>query len=393
MLRFKGGIHPDEHKYTAKSKIVDITPPSIVSIPLYGKKPVISQGDWVSVGDPLTFDHSSHASISGRVAEISDDRVVIESDDNMTKSIAVRPFTKKLTDASADDLSQHIFKLGIINEGEFLSDIIKSKSEKASILIISCGETEPFLCAEHRCVTENAREVLFGSKILMKALGLKKIVFTFSANQRKQIRAFKKMTFNLPYVSIERHSTKYPADRKEILLRSYIVAHLSQSSNLCRDSFVYVRPSVCAAVFEGFKSGTPAVTKTITVDGDKVLKPTTLRVPIGTSIKYVLEKTYANLDEHSKLINGGPISGSQISFDGYVENNTKSLIALGKKYTSYTIGECIYCDSCHKVCPEGLYPMIFNEGKLHGASKCISCGSCSYVCPAKLDFSVEKEVK
>ena len=114
MLRFKGGIHPDEHKYTAKSKIVDIAPPSTVSIPLYGRRAVISEGDWVSVGDPLTSDHASHSSVSGRIIEISKGRVVIESDGCMTRSISVRPYTKKLTDASSEDLSRHLFKLGIM---------------------------------------------------------------------------------------------------------------------------------------------------------------------------------------------------------------------------------------------------------------------------------------
>ena len=393
MLRFKGGIHPDEHKYTAKSKIVDITPPSTVFIPLYGKKTVVSVGDWISVGDPLTFDYSVHSSVSGRIAEITGDIAIIESDGYMTKSIAVRPFTKKLTDSTPEELSRHIFKLGIMNEGTFLSEIIKNKSEKASILMVSCGETEPFLCTEHRCITETAREVLFGAKILMKALCLKKIVFTFSVNQRKQINALKKLTKTLTYVSVECHSTKYPADRKEILLRSYILAHLSQASALCRDSFVYIRPTTCAAVFEGFKTGLPAVTQVITVDGDKALKPSTLRVPIGTEIKYVLDKTYTTLDDHTQLLNGGPISGTPISADGYVEKSTKALIALGKKYTTYTVGECIYCDSCHKVCPEGLYPMLFNQGDTNGFDKCIKCGSCSYVCPAKLDFSVDVEDK
>lgn len=391
MLRFKGGIHPDEHKYTAKSKIVDIAPPSYVSIPLYGKKPVISEGDWVSVGDPVAAEYCSHSSISGKVAKIAGDRVIIESDGYMTRSVAVRPFTKKLTDAAEEDLSRHINKLGIISEGEFLADIIKNKSEKSSILLISCGETEPFLCAENRVTEEYTREVVFGAKILMKTMRLKKIVFTLSVSQKKAYKMLHQLTSKLPYVQLERHSMKYPADKKEILMRSYVAAHLSQASSLSRDSFIYMRPSVCAQVFEGFKTGTPAVSRVITVDGDMILKPANLRVPIGCSIEWVLEKTYAKTEEKIQLINGGPISGIPLDKNSYIEKNTKSVIALGKKYTSFKKRECISCTSCHKVCPVGLYPMRFNEGNYEGASKCIGCGSCSYVCPSKLDFTVGTE--
>ncbi len=391
MLRFRGGVHPDEHKYTAKSEIVDITPPPFVSIPLYGDNPVIEEGDWVSVGDTLTAKFRSHSSVSGRVAEISAGKVLIESDGYMTKSIAVRPFTKKLTDATSEELAHHISKLGIVSESAFLSDIINNKSEKASILLVSCGETEPFLCAEHRVISEFAREVVFGAKILMKAMNLKKIVFTLANNQRKPYKQLKALTANLPYVRIERHSLKYPADRKEILIRSYVAAHLSEAGELCRDSFVYVRPSVLTAVFDGFRTGSPAVSQIITVDGDKILNPGNIRVPIGCEIDHVLKETYGNIDENTHLISGGPISGSPIKTDDVVIKGMCAVIALGKKYTSYSKMECISCTSCHKVCPAGLYPMRFNEGNFEGIEDCIKCGSCSYVCPSKLDFRVEKE--
>lgn len=392
MLRFKGGIHPDEHNYTAKSEIIDITPPSFVSISLCGQKPIVAVGDWISVGDPLCENNRAHSSVSGKITEIKNNRVIIESDGYMTKSIALRPFSKKLTDATKEDLISHISRLGIESEGMPLIEIMNNNAE-GKILLVSCSENEPFLCSEHRIALEYTKELLLGSKILMKAMSLKKIVFTVNKNYRELYKKLRAVTAALPYADVEKHSSKHPADKKEILIRSYAAAHIKEAVHLSRESFVYCRPSVCTAVFEGFRYGTPIVNRVITVDGDCILKPANFRVPIGCSIEHVLKESSAVCNEKTVLICGGPITGCVVAPDSYVEKSDHGLIALGDKYTSHKVLSCISCGSCHKVCPVGLYPMRFLEGNTEGLTKCIKCGSCSYACPAKLEFNLEGEVK
>ena len=130
---FKGGVWPDDHKYTKNVPVEEIIPPQFVSVPLSQHvgvmcRPAVKVGDSVRMGQmigdvPGGLGCPVHASVSGTVVKIEEVtaqkggvsyNIVIENDGKNTLADTVVPFGKKLSDASADEIIAAVRAAGII---------------------------------------------------------------------------------------------------------------------------------------------------------------------------------------------------------------------------------------------------------------------------------------
>ena len=386
MLNFKGGIKLISHKYTKNSESVSLPSPAYVKIFTYGDEVCVAVGDVVKIGDKLTDCHMAHASVSGTVKEIGESYVLIENDGQNTVSERIRPFHKRLSDADFDDIISFAKKKGICYNNIPLSDKLKNSKDKATTLIISCGETAPFLCASYRTLSENKKEILYGAKIIMKALGIRKTAITLEAYKKKDIAEFSQLIGESNNFEIVTHSRKYPADHPEVIKRTFIKKFIRHADKNCTESILVITGNEAAALFESFKTGMPMINTVIPIDGDAVLSPANVSVPIGAPVSDVLAFCNVQHDRVNILIKGNPLSSEEILLDDHIQKDTDAVIALSSKFTSYHSGECIACGKCHLVCPMGLYPHRLLESDKH-SNTCIRCGCCAYICPARLDFS------
>ena len=92
MKTFHGGIHPGDHKEaTNKKEIVNLTPPSELIFPLSQHigapaTAVVKAGDKVEVGQLIAsvpqeaLGVNIHASVNGRVADVTEKFITIEAE-------------------------------------------------------------------------------------------------------------------------------------------------------------------------------------------------------------------------------------------------------------------------------------------------------------------------
>lgn len=135
--------------------------------------------------------------------------------------------------------------------------------------------------------------------------------------------------------------------------------------------------------------------KIITViDGD-ISNSQLVKVPIGTSIHYILEKLNIDTKSISKIIINGTISGIPIYDINYpITKDIGSIFVLKQgQVNTYSDAVCIKCGLCVEVCPMGLMPLFifgysktkqFDFTKKFYIEKCIECGCCAYVCPVNI---------
>jgi len=156
--------------------------------------------------------------------------------------------------------------------------------------------------------------------------------------------------------------------------------------------------------------GEPVITRTITVTG-AVKNPITVTVPIGTSLREVLELAGGGRSDDLVYINGGPMMGSLITdLTDPVTKTTGGLIALPKDHllverksrpleTILRIAKtvCEQCCFCTELCPRHMighelsphlliravnYKNIGTPAMLTSALTCSECGVCeAYACP------------
>ena len=144
------------------------------------------------------------------------------------------------------------------------------------------------------------------------------------------------------------------------------------------------------------KTGMPLVEKCVTVDGSAVKEPKNVIVPIGTSIRDVLEFCGVDLDNIGKVLFGGPMMGiAASSLDETIEKRTSALTVMTVAESKMIDDSaCIHCGRCVSDCPMNLDPSAFTkalalptEDKMarleeYSVNLCMECGCCSYVCPA-----------
>ena len=176
------------------------------------------------------------------------------------------------------------------------------------------------------------------------------------------------------------------------------------------------------------------------MEGNFVDKPMNVRVPIGTSIDYVLDFAGVDKNKADKILMGGPMMGIAIyDVETPVIKNNNAILVLQEKDRKYkasrtvstlspsvtdgtdnpedaakgpastVVGKelvppttaCIRCGKCVYVCPVNLMPAALEKAydkknvdslKNLKVNLCINCGCCSYICPAHRNLAQKNQL-
>ena len=98
-----------------------------------------------------------------------------------------------------------------------------------------------------------------------------------------------------------------------------------------------INPEDIANIGSFFKTGNFDSTRTVGVSGDTVKNPKYYKAQIGSKISSMISKNDVNNFESNRYINGDPLTGTKVDFDGYLGyyNNIFSVIQEGDKYRMF----------------------------------------------------------
>ena len=192
-----GGVHPSENKLSSKRPVEVLALPDTVNIPLaqhIGAPAAakVAKGDKVLAGQ-LIAEASSfmsaniHAPISGTVTAVDMQpngqgvrqmMITIQREgDQWAEGIDLSKTLVRECALSSQEIIAKIKDAGIVGMGgaTFPTHVKLSvpPGKKAEVLIINGVECEPYLTSDHRTMLERGEELLIGTTILMRALGVK----------------------------------------------------------------------------------------------------------------------------------------------------------------------------------------------------------------------------
>ncbi len=386
MLNFKGGIRPDSHKYTKNFNITDCLSPEFVKLAVNDSPICVNVGDNVAIGQKITNDNRFHSPICGTVTNTDCGYVTINNNHECAVSNECKPFSKKLSDATFNDIVSFVSQKSIRFDDDYLDTKLKKSLNKVSILLVSCGETVPFSCSRNRILSEHKKEIIYGTQIIMKALSIRKAAITIEALDLKNRFELKKALKNNNNISVVTHSSKYPAEHPKILKDQFLNKYFSNDRDTTADNVLVVGCEEIFELYNSFRTGLPMISRVITVDGDAVLSPKNIKTPIGTDINYLLNFCETNINELSSIVINNPICSSYNKDCEYTKKDISCVLALTKKFEQVGSYNCISCKKCRDVCPVELDPIELLKNQIE-TTKCICCGACTYACPAKIDFS------
>lgn len=416
VLSFLGGIHPPYRKESTQTKPIEVlTPPEFVTIPLQQHigascEPIVKVGDSVKkgqkIGEAKGFVSAPvHSSISGTVKTITDlphpsmgqgMAITIENDGKYDVDGSIEE--KNLDLLSPEAIVEVIREAGIVGMGgaAFPTHVKLSPPPGKSIdtIILNGAECEPYLTTDHRLMIERSEDIIYGLKVIMKALNVQNAYVGIEDNKQDAIEAMKKAIRDHSNIEIKVLKTKYPQGAEKQLIEA-ITERQVPSAGLPMDVGVVVNNvATAAAISDAICDGIPFIERVVTVTGKGIHEPKNLLVPIGTPFSYLVEQCGGLSGEVSKVINGGPMMGlAQYTLDVPVIKGTSGILLLtSDDVRSSEEGPCIRCAKCVKVCPINLMPLMMSAHSKNqdyescdklNVMDCIECGSCSYICPAK----------
>ncbi len=412
---FKGGSHVAEYKFTRNSPTQKMTPPAEICIPMSQHigahcKPLVKVGDRVLRGQVIGEIEGGlgcpvHSSVSGNVKAIKSynnaqslpiQTVVIENDGEYELSPDIKPCEKKLTETTAEEIIEVVRRAGISGMGGATFPTyakIQSAIGKVDKLIINCAECEPFITANHRLMLERPGEIINGTKILLKAFGLREADIAVEDNKMDAVLKLEEKIGASKMISVKIMKTKYPQGDERQLIYALTGKEIPQGKLPTDVGCVIFNAETCAAVYRAFAYGIPLIERIVTVAGDCIAAPQNVLAPIGASYKDLIDFCGGMKKEAKKIISGGPMMGfAQWDINAPVTKGTSALLVFSEEMCAKDNEDyaCIRCGRCVKNCPMHLMPNYlaqfaqggrYEDAQNYDVLSCVECGTCSYNCP------------
>ena len=373
-------------------------------------EPVVQVGDHVTVGQLIAREKdrgsaNMHASVSGTVKSIDPYvtagkkalAIRIESDGKMEKC----PDLKIPQPANLDEFLQCVKESGVVGLGGAAYPVWAklSAAQKSHIrtVLINGAECEPFITCDHRVMLEYGDLIQKGIELLKQFLGSEEFIIGIEENKPDAIRQLTERFQDDPAVKVMPLSSVYPQGAKQVLLYNATGKVVEKGQRLASLGVIIINVYSLTKMAEYFVTGMPMVERIVTVDGSAVKEPKNLIVPIGASVRDLVEACGGLKEEPGKILFGGAMMGkTQESLDAVLLKATNAVVIMNRKDTvKMAPTPCIHCGRCVAVCPLGLNPAAFSRAmELEDEDKraamlqkeqvkvCMECGCCSYVCPA-----------
>lgn len=418
LLTFRGGIHPPYKKeYSNQKAIEKAENPKVVYIPLQQHigapaSPIVQVGDSVKVGQKIGEQQgfvscNVHSSVSGKVIAIKECEVaggtgvcvVIENDFLEEKHESVKP-KGELDNLTKEEIVSIIKEAGIVGMGgaTFPTHVKLSPppDKNIDVVILNGAECEPYLTADHRLMLENPEDVVFGLRVFMKALNVKKGYIGIEVNKPDALDAIQKAAQQYKDIEVVGLEIKYPQGAEKQLIYACTGREVP-SGGLPMDAGAVVNNvGTAAQVAKTIKTGMPLVERITTVTGSCIKNPKNLITKVGTLVSEIIEQCGGFKEDKTvgKVIMGGPMMGiAQYTIDIPTNKGTSGILCLDEEESKTPKPQnCLRCGKCLSVCPAFLQPLYisayslkndFENAQNYRALDCIECGSCSFVCPAR----------
>jgi len=419
-----GGVHPPENKYSAGAAIQALPVPKRAFIPIsqhLGAPATIlvNRGDQVKTGQLLAkssgfISANIHSSVTGKVFKIDNEMdqsgykrttIIIDTkDDEWADGIDVSAEVIRDIALSKQEIIQRINEMGIVGLGgaTFPTHVkmMVPEGKKAEYLIINGVECEPYLTSDHRLMMEKGEEMLIGTEILMKALGVDKAMIGIENNKPDAIDHLSKLAQKFKGITIHALKVKYPQGGEKQLIKALTGREVPSGKLPIETGCVVDNVGTAYAVYEAVQKNKPLIERVVTVTGKAAKKPSNFMVRVGTPIAELIESAGGLPENLGKVIGGGPMMGKALmSVEAPVVKGSSGILLIPDEESHRTaIKSCIRCGKCISACPMGLEPYLIAQEIKHEfweraerdrIMDCIECGSCHYTCPSGrplLDF-------
>ncbi len=276
----------------------------------------------------------------------------------------------------------------------------------AGLVIANGAECEPLLRVDQQVMACYAAELVEGLRAVMAATGAKESVICLKSHYKDAVAALTEQVKDMPDIRLHTMKSYYPAGDEQTMVYE-VTGRVVPTGGLPLDVGVVVcNVSTLVNVRESLR-GAPVTDKFVTVGG-QVQKPVTLKAPVGTPIRRLVEEAGGPADLKQFIyILGGPCMGAVTEdWDAPVTKTTGGVLVFHKTHgivskkgqfsrqdNKLIKGVCCQCSLCTQLCPRNALGLHVEPhkamraiasgngellGECNGIFSCCDCGVCTY---------------
>lgn len=292
----------------------------------YVNKPVVEVGDKVNKGSliaiPTKLGANIHASVSGFIKEINDKSIIIEADDNQSSQIE---------DIKVQgSISEIVKEAGIVGMGGagFPTHIKLDVNIDGGVVIANGVECEPLLSHNIHQLIETPEVVYKGLKYAMEATNASTGIIAIKEKNTEAIRSVEKIIKD-ENIRIVKVDDIYPMGEERAIIRDVLGKLLAPNQLPIEANSVVLNVETLSRIAEAIDLKMPSITKNITVIGklkNGINAQVFENVPIGTTIRELIETAGGIDGEYGEIILGGPFTGPSTDIDQPITKTSGGII-------------------------------------------------------------------
>jgi Na+-translocating ferredoxin:NAD+ oxidoreductase RnfC subunit len=316
-----------------------------------------------------------------------------------------------------EEIIRKVMESGVVGAGGAGFPTYIKLNSNVDVVIANIAECEPLLYKDKELARNFPEKIIEGITLAMRVTEAKKGIVGIKKKEEQSIKELSKyLKGNISICTVDDY---YPVG-DEILLIYEVTGKTLPEGGLPVDNGVLVLNAETLYNISNSLESIAVTTKFVTITGE-VKKPVTIKVPVGTRIKYILEQLNISY-ENKTIFTDGLMMGKPATTDTPITKVTSCIILLPdshpyvlKRTRELTFDRriiksaCDQCSYCTEFCPRYLIGhnvqphRVMRTLSLIGGSDqnnaltegCVECGLCTFFsCPEDLSpHVIMKEVK
>lgn len=283
---------------------------------------------------------------------------------------------------------------------------------RADTIILNCAECEPLLKVHRQLLQKFAYEIMSTLDMIATAVEANQIIIAVKSSYTLTVDAVKSYIDSFPKIIIKELEEVYPMGDEIVLIYETLGKVVPPGSIPIEAGVTVFNAETVYNIYKAVTDHEPVSSKYLTIAG-AVNTPVTIKVPIGMTVKEVVDLAGGSVVDNPVYIMGGPMTGNIVNSYDTVTKTTNAILVLPKnqyviqKRLSKTsinmkraMSACCQCEMCTNLCPRNqlghpIAPHMFMRAATSGVTKdlepfldtmfCSSCGLCEmYACPQEL---------
>ncbi len=292
-------------------------------------KPTIKVGEVVKrgqlIGIPEGLGAYLHASVSGKVSDITDSAIVIDADDEQPKDFV--PI--EATDSNVDAIKL----AGIVGAGGagFPTYAKLAKPITNGHLLINAAECEPILGHNISRIQTDAEKIIRGIEYVKEIVDAADVQIAIKRKHTNAVALLEEAIRGHDDISLEILRNRYPEGEERAIIRDSKIDKLLKTDELpYAANAIVINVETVFRVAQAIEDRQPVITKDITIagrlQGDNEIVSVHKDVPVGTPVGTLLDQ-YPEMADYGELIMGGPFTGKHTERDQPITKTTGGIIA------------------------------------------------------------------